>query len=99
MKQSDGGFAPSYNVQLSTDAANRIIVGAGVSQSGSDYVHLIGAVEQVKANMGKPPAQVVVDGGFTSRENIMGLAEQGIDFVGSLAAVNPSSPDKRASAE
>ena len=36
MKQSDGGYAPSYNVQLSTEASHRIIVGAGVSQSGSD---------------------------------------------------------------
>ena len=32
MKQSDGGYAPSYNVQLSTEASHRIIVGAEVSQ-------------------------------------------------------------------
>jgi transposase len=88
MKQSDGGYAPSYNVQLSTEASNRIIVGTGVTQSGSDYGQLIGAVAQVKANLGKKPAQVVVDGGFTTRENIMSMAEQGIDFVGSLAKVN-----------
>src|SRR6516225_1047871 len=88
MKQSDGGYAPSYNVQLSTEASNRIIVGTGVTQSGSDYGQLIGAVAQVKANLGKKPAQVVVDGGFTTRENIMSMAEQGIDFVGSLAEVN-----------
>src|SRR5437763_422869 len=25
MKQSDGGYAPSYNVQLSTEASNRVI--------------------------------------------------------------------------
>src|SRR5712691_1060735 len=31
MKQGgDGGFAPSYNVQISTDAAQKIIVGVGV---------------------------------------------------------------------
>jgi transposase len=88
MKQSDGGYAPSYNVQLSTEASNRIIVGTGVSQSGSDYGQLIGAVAQVEANLGKKPAQVVVDGGFTTRENIMSMAEQGIDFFGSLAEVN-----------
>src|SRR5215831_17125116 len=78
MKQSDGGYAPSYNVQLSTEASNRIIVGAEVSQSGSDFVHLIGAVAQVEQNLGRKPAQVVVDGGFTSRENIVALAEQGV---------------------
>jgi len=91
MKQSDGGYAPSYNVQLSTEASHRVIVGAEVSQSGSDFVHLIGAVAQVEANLGAKPAQVVVDGGFTSRENIMDLAGQGIDMIGSLPAANPSS--------
>jgi transposase len=91
MKQSDGGYAPSYNVQLSTEASHRVIVGAEVSQSGSDFVHLIGAVAQVEANLGAKPAQVVVDGGFTSRENIMAMAEQGIDMIGSLPAANPSS--------
>ena len=95
MKQSDGGYAPSYNVQLSTEASNRIIVGAGVSQSGSDYGHLIGAVAQVEANLGQKPAQVVVDGGFTSRENILAMAEQGVDFIGSLPAANPSSANQQ----
>jgi hypothetical protein len=88
MKQSDGGFAPSYNVQLSTEASHRIIVGAEVSQSGSDFGHLIGAVAQVEQNLGHKPAQVVVDGGFTSRENIMAMAEQGVDMIGSLPEAN-----------
>jgi len=88
MKQSNGGYAPSYNVQLSTEASHRIIVGTGVTQSGSDYGQLISAVAQVEANLGKRPVQVVVDGGLTTRENIMSMAEQGIDFVGSLAEVN-----------
>jgi transposase len=91
MKQSDGGYAPSYNVQLSTEASNRIIVGAEVSQSGSDFVHLIGAVAQVEQNLGHKPTQVVVDGGFTSRENIMAMAQQGVDMIGSLPEANPSS--------
>jgi len=90
MKQSNGGYAPSYNVQLSTEASHRIIVGAEVSQSGSDFVHLIGAVAQVEANLGKKPAQVVVDGGFTSGQNIMTMAEQGVDLIGPLAEGNVS---------
>ena len=89
MKQSDGGYAPGYNVQLSTEASHRIIVGAGVSQSGSDYGQLIGAVARVEQNLGAKPAQVVVDGGFTTRENIMAMAEQGVDLIGSLGEANP----------
>lgn len=89
MKQSDGGFAPSYNVQLSTEAAHQLIVGAGVSQSGSDYTELVGAVKRVEENLQAKPEQVVADGGFTSRENIVSLAAQGVDFVGSLPERDP----------
>ena len=44
MKQSNGGYGPAYNVQLSTDAAQGIIVGVDVSRSASDYGELSGAV-------------------------------------------------------
>ena len=66
MKQGDGGYAPSYNVQLSTEASNGCIVGVGRSQSGSDYRELPAAMERVREQAGKRPAQVVVDGGFTT---------------------------------
>jgi hypothetical protein len=84
MKQGDGGYAPSYNVQLSTDAAHGLIVGTGVSQSSSDYGELVGATERVEQNMGRLPEQLVVDGGFTSRENVLAMADNGVDFIGSF---------------
>jgi len=84
MKQSDGGFAPSYNVQVSTDAKEKVIVGVGVSQSGSDYGELVPAVDRVEANVGQEPGQVVVDGGFTSRENILAMSEREVDLIGSM---------------
>jgi len=70
MKQSDGGYAPSYNIQVSTDGKQKMIVGVGASQCGSDYGELIPALEKAEQNMGRSPDQVVVDGGFISRENI-----------------------------
>ena len=33
MKQADGGFAPSYNVQISTEATHGMIVGVDVSRA------------------------------------------------------------------
>jgi hypothetical protein len=84
MKQSDGGYAPSYNVQLSTEASHKIIVGAGVSQSASDYGELIPAVERVEENLGQKPQQMVTDGGFTCRENILEMEAKAVDLVGSL---------------
>jgi transposase len=83
MKQSNGGCGPCYNVQLSTDAAAGIIVGVGVSQSSSDYGELAGGVDRVEQNVGKPQ-QVVADGGFTSRQNILDMAQRGVDFIGSM---------------
>lgn len=84
MKQSDGGYAPSYNVQFSTEASHKIIVGTGVSQCASDYGELSGAAQRVKENLGHKPQQMVVDGGFTCRENIVNMAAQGVDLIGSL---------------
>jgi len=91
MKQGDGGYAPSYNVQLSTDATHGLIVGVGVSQSASDYGELVDAVQRVEENLGQPPQQVVTDGGFTSRGNIMAMAEKGVDLIGSLDEHNAQS--------
>ena len=84
MKQSNGGYAPSYNVQISTDAAAGVIVGVGVSQSGSDYGELVPAVERIGDNLGELPVQMVADGGYTGRANIIALERSGVDFIGSL---------------
>ena len=99
MKQADGGFAPSYSVQLSTEASHRIIVGTAVTQSRSDYGELIGAVLRVEQNLGRKPSQMVVDGGFTSRENIAAMADQGVDLIGSLGEENQHPGRRRGVAE
>lgn len=84
MKHGDNAIAPSYNAQISTEAKNTIIVGAHLSQCSSDANSLLAALEKVVENLGKQPKQVVVDGGFTNRENIIQCAAQQIDLVGSL---------------
>ncbi len=84
MKQPDGGFAPSYNVQISSDTSSGVVVGVDVSQAGTDYDELAGAVEKVAANLGRKPGQMIVDGGFTSRENILGMDEECVDLIGSM---------------
>ncbi len=84
MKQSDGGYAPSYNVQLSTDAKEKVIVGVEVSQCGVDYEQLVPAEERLEETMGTVPKQMVTDGGFVSRENILAMKEKGVDFLGPM---------------
>ena len=90
MTQGGGGFAPSYNVQLSVDAAHGIIVNVGVSQSGTDYGELTGSMENVEERTGNKPAQVVADAGYTNRANIMSMADAGIDFIGSFPDWSPA---------
>ncbi len=82
MKQPDGGFAPSYNVQLNTDAANGVIVAVGVTQAGNDFEQLSAGVDRVEHNLGESPDQVVADGGYVSRDNIVEMAGRGVEFIG-----------------
>ena len=82
---SDGGIAPSYNAQITTESSHKIIVGAHLSQCSSDAQSLQPALEVVEENLGEKPKQVVVDGGFTNRTNIVKCDAQGIDLVGSMA--------------
>ena len=84
MKHGDNAIAPSYNAQISTESGSKIIVGAHLSQCSSDAQSLLPAIDEVAKNLGKKPGQVVVDGGYTNRNNIVECAAQQIDLVGSL---------------
>lgn len=82
---NDGGIAPSYNVQITTDAKNKVIVEQGVNQCSSDAgVSLRDVVREVEGRLDRKPGQMVADGGYTNRNNIVELAESGVDFIGSL---------------
>jgi transposase len=82
MKQPDGGFAPSYNVQVNTDAANAVIVAVEVVQAGNDFEQLTAGLDRVEHNLDKTPDQVVADGGYVSRDNIVEMKLRGVEFIG-----------------
>lgn len=82
MKQNDGGYAPSYNLQLITDAKQTVIVSVEVTQEGGDARPLQPGMERLKQEAGQAPQQAIVDGGYTSRENIVAMTERGIDLIG-----------------
>ncbi len=84
MLGAKGGYAPSYNVQISTDAKAKIIVGVGVTQSSSDAGELAAAVERIEANLGQKPEQMVVDGAYPTNDTIKEMADQEIDLIGPL---------------
>lgn len=84
MRQSNGGYGPSYNVQLTTDSEEKIVVGVRISQSSSDFCELQESIEQAEENTGRAPKQVVVDGGYISAANIISLDEKHVELIGPL---------------
>ena len=84
MKHGDKAIAPSYNVQVSTEAKAGVIVGVDLTQSAEDSAALDPAMEEIHKNLGRAPHQVVADGGFTNRQTIEKMQNRNIDFIGSL---------------
>ena len=81
MKQPDGGWAPSYNLQVSTEAQSRMIVGIGVSTAANDTQELMPALKRVKENCGELPEQVIADNGYASRGNVEQTARQSVELI------------------
>jgi hypothetical protein len=82
MRHATGHYALSYNVQVSTDAAAGIVLGITVGQTAPDHEYLEPAIEQVARRLGRRPAEVLVDAGCTSRENVVELHARGVAVVG-----------------
>jgi transposase len=88
MKQpGGGGFAPSYNLQLATDAKEKIIVAALVSDCGADTRLLETVMNEIKSGCGDEPEQVLVDGGYVSADNIEKMQERGVELIGPVPDV------------
>jgi transposase len=94
MKHGDNAIAPSFNMQISTDAKAKAIVGVHLSQCSSDARSLRAAVVEIEKNLGRKPREMVVDGGFTNRGSIEAMAAQNIEMIGSF----PDHEERAASA-
>jgi hypothetical protein len=70
MKMADGGFRPAHNVQIATDTESQVITGVDVVNSGSDQGQMSPMVEQHKERYGRPPEEILVDGGFAKHDEI-----------------------------
>lgn len=75
MKMANGGFNPAYNVELATDTATQIITGVSVVNSGSDRGQMAPMIEQHATRYGETPQEMLVDGGFVKKEDIVAVSE------------------------
>lgn len=83
MKTSDGGFAPSYNMQVVTDSHMGLIADVRVTQDVNDKFQLLPGMEGVESRFQQRPKEVVADGDFTTNLSVIQMAEREIDFFGS----------------
>ncbi len=81
MKQSNGGYNPSYNAQIAVDASNKIIVGKHTTTNCEDTKEFQPMIEAINERLGKYPAQVITDGGYNTYPNITMAAEKDIDLI------------------
>ena len=78
MKMPDGGFRPSYNVQLATEVGTGVIVGVGVVNQGNDAGQAPPMEEQVARRTGTHPKDYLMDGGYAQRETVDDLTRRQI---------------------
>jgi transposase len=74
MKMPNGGFNPAYNVQLASDTPTQMITGVDAINSGSDRGQLAPMVEQHQERHGKAPDEMLVDGGFATKQDITAVS-------------------------
>jgi hypothetical protein len=79
MKMADAGFRPAYNVQVASVAGEQIVVAVDVTNNGSDGGLMRPMLEQVQAQTGCFPGRHIVDGGFTSLDDIEWAHSEGIE--------------------
>ena len=75
MKMPDGGFRPAYNGQLIAEPVSGVILGVAIDTTGSDHGWVRPMVEQVKERFGDTPKELLVDGGYSSADDIEWAAQ------------------------
>jgi transposase len=83
MRNGEGGMAPSYNLQVLTDAAHGLIVNVEATTDAVDHHQLAPALERCAQTLGRRPQQVVADGDYTNHASVQAAANCGVDFYGS----------------
>lgn len=97
MRMADGGYRPAFNVQLAVDTDARAIVGVSVTNSGTDMGQITPMVAEVERRTGQKSEEWLVDGGYTSLQDIQAAGEQGVKVLAPVpqpksAGVDPHQP-------
>jgi transposase len=92
MRTGDHGLAPCHNVQISCDAAHKMIVSVAITSDPSDARQLTPALDRIENQFARLPQQMMADGDYTHRGNVIAAAQRGVDFYGSWGALAQAPP-------
>ena len=81
MKTSDGSFHYCYNAQTAADEANQVIVATRLSNRSADCPEFVSLLDEVTANCGIAPRQVVADAGYYSDDNVAAADQRQVDVL------------------
>jgi transposase len=84
MKMPDGGTRPGFNLQFATTTGSGIVVGVDVTNVGSDGGQMQPMLEQLQERYRKLPEQALVDGGFTTLDDIEQAEADGVQVIGPI---------------
>jgi len=84
MKRAGGGFDYAYNAQAAVDDTAHIIVGAQLSNSGSDAGRLAPMLAAVQQALGQAPTMVLADAGYRSEATFEQLKDHPSELIVAL---------------
>lgn len=86
MKMGDGGIRPAMNVQFASDGDAQMIVSVDVTSQGSDSGLMRPMYDDVCARYGVVPDDYLVDGGFSKKDDITHVEQNGTQVYAPLYA-------------
>ncbi len=81
MKDGNGGFQPSCNMQVSTEAQARCIAAVGVTNDSNDLDQLIPALDRIEQNGLKTPQTIIAGNGYAARGNVEQSAQRNVELI------------------
>lgn len=76
MRSAHSGKHPAYNVQISVDSANKMIVAASATDQPTDFEQLAPMVWSSVARLGTIPGEVLADTGYADLGDVQAIEKQ-----------------------
>jgi len=74
MKTADGSFHQCFNAQAVVDEDHQVIVATDLNNCAADSQTMVAMTEQIKANTGREPQELLADAGYCSEANLEAAA-------------------------